>query len=422
MNILILGSGGREHAIAKKIKSDDTKNLVYIIPGNAGIENDGFTCEDIDIFNFSKIWEYINQKSIDLTIIGPEILLEAGIVDFLEKKGHFVIGPSKEAARIETSKSYAKKFMRQAGIPTASFEIFNQERQAIEYLNKEFNKDKGIVIKTSSLAAGKGVVVTHEQKDAADAIRLFLNKDEPLYHNEEILIEERLDGEELSVFTYIHDEGHTCIGYARDYKRLFEQNKGPNTGGMGAISHNELLSKDLEKKIESEVILPFIKHSDKIGLNYRGFLFLGLMIKNDTINVIEFNSRLGDPETQVILPRLKNKLIDILLLKDRNSIFYNDVYIHTVMTSKNYACLKGVPLDLNHTIPFDNALMKEFKDCEIYFSGVKKNDKCQLINSSGRVLGVTTKAKSYNDAKKSNHQLLHKLEFKNAYWRKDIGQ
>jgi phosphoribosylamine--glycine ligase len=419
MKILILGGGGREHALAFRLMQDESCTSVTVIPGNPGMSKDGIAVADVSILDFDAISKFVSKNEVDLVIVGPEDPLSQGIVDYLREKEINVVGPSKHASQLESSKSYSKKIMSKYNIPTARYQCFKNVDAAIEGL---FTFDEGeVVVKASSLAGGKGVVVANDYAEARRAIEDFLLNPKCSVKTDEIVLEQRLYGEEVSAFALFDENGYINLGYARDYKRVGDGDLGPNTGGMGTFSSNDLLNNRLKEKINKEVFDKILSGMKNEGTPFTGILFAGLMIDGENINVIEFNVRFGDPEAQSILPRLKGDLCLTFLNQSRNKLsksvsFDSRSAVHVVMCSKNYPSIDGTQLDLGHTV----RIGEQSEDTKVYYAGVKANG-AELVNSGGRVLGVTALGRTVDEARQKSYGQISNIHFENAHYRKDIA-
>lgn len=415
MKVGIIGSGGREHAICQSLISSNKVNKIYCFPGNAGTEN---IAENVilNLDNFKKIKNYILKEKIDLVIVGPEKPLVDGLVDYLEKFHIKVFGPNKKAAKLEGSKIFTKKLCKKFKIPTAKFGIFKNKKGA----EKFFLKSKfPIVIKADNLASGKGVYICENINEAIIATdEIFGGK---FGKAKNLLVEEFLKGEEMSYFT-IHDGTFfKTFGTAQDHKRVKEGDKGKNTGGMGAYSPSRLINKSLEKKIINKIIKPTLNGLKKLGCSYRGFLYSGLMIVDNEPYLIEYNVRMGDPECQTILPKLKTELIDIFLacskkkLKEINIKWSNKKSLCIVL------CSNGYPDYFKKNVEIKNLnKIKLNKQNHVFHAGtIKKNKKIYAI--SGRVLNFVCLDNTFRSAKKNIIFNLEKLNWLSGFYRKDIG-
>jgi len=417
MRVLVIGGGGREHVLCWKLRQSSRVEKIYAVPGNAGMAEVA-ECQKIEYENdFSSLARLIKKEKIDFVLVGPEIPLVNGIADYLEKKKVAVFGPSKKAALLEGSKVFAKKFMKKYGIPTADFEIFSDLTKAISYIKKEGPK----VIKVDGLAAGKGVFLPNTKEEAIEAIELAMEKGVFGEAGKRIVIEEKLKGRELSFIVITDGKSIKPLVSSRDYKPIYERGKGPNTGGMGAYSPASIPF-SLYKKIMKQIVIPTLKGMKKEKREFKGVLYAGLMIENGNPKVLEYNVRLGDPETQVILPRLKNDLLDVLLaaregtLSRINLRWHSQAAVCVVLASGGYpgSYEKGKAImgleklfSLNNVFPF----------C----AGVKREDS-YLITDGGRVVGITAVGDNLNKAAQQAYRAVDKVRFEGMYYRRDIGK
>lgn len=433
MTILVLGSGGREHALGVRLSKDETVKTVYVLPGNPGMDGDEkiISLPSIDLFNYNSVLKAAEDLKPNLIIIGPEKPLVEGLTDLLEANGFMVFGPSKKAAEIEGSKIFSKSIMNKYAIPTALSKNYYDYDTVIKALSTwDFNK--GIVIKSDSLAAGKGVVVTHSRQEAEKTIFDFMKNPKCKVKTEKLLIEEKLTGKELSSFALCDGKTFQIIGNICDYKTLKEKGKGPNTGGMGCCRPVNWPSKKILETIKTKVFEPLLKGMEKEGIPYKGVLFAGLMINKEEVKVIEFNARFGDPEAQVLLPLLEGNLSSSLLaaakgdLKNTKPLNLSTKQgVHIVLSSKGYPNLDDTPMDLGHVINFPEKLIldRQKKDPNFLFlSGVSKNTNGQLVNTGGRVLGLSAFAGTLKQARIQAYKAIKEITFFGAYYRKDIGE
>tara|TARA_B100000035_G_scaffold286426_1_gene270724 strand:+ start:18830 stop:20113 length:1284 start_codon:yes stop_codon:yes gene_type:complete len=418
MIALIIGSGGREHAIAWKIAQASNVDKVYVAPGNGGTASETNKIENIPYSDFNELVVFAKKNGVDLTIVGPELPLSQGIVDLFKEHKLKIFGPSKQAAQLESSKDFAKSFMIRHGIPTAIYETFTDITLAHKYIEKN---GAPIVIKADGLAAGKGVIVALTKEEAHQAIDSMLSQNKYGDAGARIVIEEFLDGEEASFIAICDGENVLPLASSQDHKRLQNNDQGPNTGGMGAYSPAPVVTKEIHEKIMHQIILPTIKGMKEDGVKFQGFLYAGVIIDNNhNIKTLEFNCRMGDPETQPILFRLKSNLFNILMAAESGDLSnikaeWDDGYAITiVMAAHNYPNKPRIG-DQVHNID------KDVNDCYTFHAGTKKiGDK--IFTSGGRVLGVTAKAKSLDAAKDKVYKLTSKIEFLGAQYRNDIGQ
>ncbi len=415
MKVGIIGSGGREHAICESLKKSGKIDQIFCFPGNAGTD-DIATNIKINLDNFDNLKKFILQNQIDLIIIGPEKPLVDGLVDYLEKYKIKVFGPNKLASQLEGSKIFTKQICERYNIPTAKFGIFHNKDSTKKYLNKS---NYPIVVKADNLASGKGVYICNNQEEANIAVDEIFNGKFGITKN--ILIEEFLDGEEMSFFT-IHDgKSFKNFNTAQDHKRVLEDDKGKNTGGMGAYSPSRLINNELEKKIIKKIIKPTLKGLSEIGTLYRGFLYAGLMIVNNEPYLIEYNVRMGDPECQTILPKLKTNFEDIIVaccegkLNDINIQWQNKKSLCIVV------CSKGYPDTFTKNVEINNLDKINLNELEFLFhAGTEKiNNKVYAIG--GRVLNFVSLSDNFNNAKQNIIKNLNNLNWLGGFYRKDIG-
>ncbi|QHG92480.1 phosphoribosylamine--glycine ligase [Coxiella endosymbiont of Amblyomma sculptum] len=420
MRILIIGSGGREHALAWKAAQSDQVKKVWVAPGNAGtfFENK-IQNVSIDSYNILALINFAKTNRIDLTIIGPEVPLALGIVDQFRQENLRIFGPTQVAANLEASKSFCKKFLYRHNIPTANFVTFTEQRDALSYLS---NQSFPVVIKVSGLAAGKGVFVVQSLTEAQDVIVSIMEKKKFGSAGQEIIIEEFLYGEELS-FTVVVDGEHILpLAGSQDHKRLLNGDLGPNTGGMGTYSPVPFLSCILQEKIVNEIVNPTILALRAEGISYQGFLYVGLMIiPENTPKVLEFNVRLGDPETQTLMMRLQSDLIELVLsavsggLDKINVVWDPRSALTVVMTSKNYPENNDTQDDI-----IEGLHRVLTPDAKIFHAGTKKRNGF-TVTSGGRVLSITALGFSLKEAQKRAYQIVNQISWPNCHYRNDIG-
>jgi phosphoribosylamine--glycine ligase len=415
MKIAIIGSGGREHALAATVSKSSAVNEIFCIPGNAGTSKIATNVE-IDINEFDKLHKFINDNSIDLVVVGPEQPLVNGIVDYLEKFNVKVFGPNKIASQLEGSKIFTKKLCQEYNIPTANFGIFENVIDAKKFLE---NTNYPNVIKADNLAAGKGVYICQNKQESFLAVEEIF--DGKFGKAKNVLVEEFLKGEEMSYF--IISDGTTIKSFetAQDHKRVLEGDNGKNTGGMGAYSPSRLINNDLEDKILNKIIKPTLKGLKDLGADYKGFLYAGLMIVENEPYLIEYNVRMGDPECQTILPKLKTDLVEILnaccnkKLADINIEWTDKKSLCVVL------CSKGYPETYQKNILISNIENLNIeKNNFIFHAGTKKeNDK--IYATGGRVLNFISLSDDFLQARDKVHQYINKLDWSGGFYRKDIG-
>ena len=418
MNVLVIGSGGREHAFGWKISKSKIPNKLFFAPGNAGTESIGINL-DVDISNFNQLKNTIVGNNINLVLVGPEVPLVSGISDFIHSNKKLekinVIGPKKLGAMLEGSKSFAKEFMERHNIPTAPYKKFSLKNlnDGLDYLE---SISPPYVLKANGLAAGKGVLIINELEKAKNSLVEMLKNKKFGSASKEVVIEGFLDGIELSCFVLTDGDSFIMLPYAKDYKRIGEGDSGLNTGGMGAISPVPFNDKDFKNKIENKIIKPTIKGLKKDNIDYLGFIFIGLINVKGEPFVIEYNVRMGDPETQVVLPRIKNDFLEILLATANNKL--SEIKLDV---SPNYA-VTIVSVSGGYPESYEKGLdVLGDIDQELVFQAgtLKKNNK--IVTNGGRVFSSTALGSSIKIALSKAYKNLKKIKFKGMYFRKDIG-
>ncbi len=415
MKIAILGSGGREHAIAATIYKSSKIENIYCIPGNAGTLEIA-TNIDIDINNFEALHKFLSENKIDLVVVGPEQPLVNGIVDYLEKFNIKVFGPNKIASQLEGSKIFTKKLCENYNIPTAKFAVLENKLDAKKFLK---NSNYPNVIKADNLASGKGVYICNNENESNVAIEEIFNGKFGMAKN--VLIEEFLEGEEMSYF--IVSDGKTIKNFetAQDHKRVLEGDRGKNTGGMGAYSPSRLITKELEKKILSKIIHPTLLGLSKMKTNYKGFLYAGLMIVKNEPYLIEYNVRMGDPECQTILPKLETDLAEIFLACCDETLDKIDLNWSDKKSLCVVICSQGYPDEYKKNVKIENLDNLKLSDDEyIFHAGTLKKDK-RLYAVGGRVLNFVVTSDNFSEAKNKILLNLDKLNWQGGFYRKDIG-
>ena len=421
MNVLIIGSGAREHAFCWKLKDSANIEKIYVAPGNAGTLKVAENL-DIDILNFNELKKTIIERSVDLVIVGPEIPLIEGVVDFInnepELNSTLVVGPSKAGAMLEGSKDFSKEFMFKHNIPTAKYKSFNQEdlEAGLDYLD---SVSSPYVLKADGPAAGKGVLIIDDLKEAKQELTNMLKNNKFGTSGHNVVVEEFLDGIELSCFVLTDGNSYKILPYAKDYKRIGEGDKGLNTGGMGAISPVPFADKEFLDKVEKRIIIPTINGLKSDNLPYKGFVFIGLIMVEKEPYVIEYNVRMGDPETQVVLPRIKSDFLDLMISTANESLssckmeILDDTYSNVVMVAGGYPeayekgnVITGIPENSEETI--------------IFQAGTKTVN-TNVVTNGGRVLSVVSKGTDYKQAVSKSYEIATKINYKNKNYRKDIG-
>jgi phosphoribosylamine--glycine ligase len=429
MKILIIGSGGREHALSWALQ--DPKNTLYVWPGNPGMKKNTSLQYLPSELSRDQLIDFCRQEAIDLTLIGPENYICEGWADLWEKSGLNCLAPLQYHSQLESSKLFSKKLLKELDIPTAEFHLANNETEAREKYKTFFNQSK-VVLKYDGLAAGKGVCVCQDQSDFEEAMEFYFTKNPLNLNPAPILMEELLEGPEVSCFALSDGEDFLYLGDACDYKNLLDGNKGPNTGGMGSYAPADWISTEQRQWIKTEIFEKLFDHLKQSAQPYRGFLFAGLMQTNQGLKVIEFNVRMGDPETQSLLPLIKDQFPAIInsfeqkqlsqFKKEWDFELVQQSAVHIVKASNGYPGSKGEKIQTGLPIIEKTELHAHLSDnAQVFYAGVKENNQNQLITSGGRVLGISTIGGDRQQARHSNYQINSALEFENEQMRKDIG-
>ncbi len=415
MKVAVIGSGGREHSICFSLKNSIKVDKIYCIPGNAGTNTIAENVE-IKINDFEKIRNFVLNNEIDLVIVGPEKPLVDGIVDYLEEKKINVFGPNRIASQLEGSKIFTKKLCKKYKIPTAKFDIFKDINEALQFLKK---CNFPIVIKADGLAAGKGVYICEnfEQSNLAVA-EIFQGK---FGEAKEVLVEEFIKGEEMSFFIISDGKTFKTFGTAQDHKRVYEGDKGKNTGGMGAYSPSRLENEALNKKILQKIINPTLKGLRELNTSFTGFLYAGLMIINDEPFLIEYNVRMGDPECQTILPKLKTDFSDLIYACVNNNLETIDIKWSEEKSLCIVLCSKGYPEKYKNNIEIKNLDNIFLKKNEFIFHAGTKNVRTKIYSNGGRVLNFVITSKEFKESRNKAINLIKKVNWPNGFFRKDIG-
>jgi len=413
-NVLILGSGGREHAIAWSVCKDERIKKLYCAPGNAGtnliLEN-----VDIDIMNNDDIYVFVQKNKINLIIVGPEQPLENGIVDYFQNKNIKIFGPSQYASQLETSKLFARNMMEKYNIPQPAFFECKTED---EILSIEGKLGLPLVLKADGLAAGKGVIICNNNKELYDGIDDMISNKKFGLAALKISVEECLKGEELSVFAICDGENYKIINSAQDHKRVYDNDKGPNTGGMGAYSPTPLFTDSLRKKVEDKILKPILDAMNNEGSPFKGFLYIGLMINNDDPYVIEFNVRLGDPEAQVLIPLIKSPFLDIIISSIEGNIENCCIELDSNFAVTVVLAAEGYPEAYDKGMIIKG--LDDIKDEIVFHAGTKfKND--EFLTNGGRILNVIGIDNDLQKSISKAYKLVDKIDYKGKYFRTDIG-
>ena len=414
MRILVVGGGGREHAICWKLNNESNVEKIYCAPGNAGISNVA-ECIDIGDSDIENLLKFAKENQIDLTIVGPEIPLVAGIVDAFEKEGLKIFGPNKECAQLEGSKAFSKNFMIRHNLPTAKYKEYTNLDEAISEID---SFGYPVVIKADGLAAGKGVVIPKNREDAITTLKEMMSDKKFGNAGDKIVVEEFLNGIETSILAFVDNDTIVPMVSSKDHKKVFEGETGLNTGGMGTFSPSEIYTDELAKEVQEKILDKTLEGFKKDNLNYKGILFVGLMITEDGPKILEYNVRFGDPETQSVLFRLDtdlNKIISAILdnnLKNIEINYSKEEAICVMLTSGGYpeSYEKGKVI---------SGLENLDSDIVVFHSGTKFDNE-NIVTNGGRVIGITAKGKSVKEAGEKVYENIKKINFEKMHYRKDI--
>ncbi len=415
MKVLIIGSGGREHAICHSLKKSDEIKSIFCVPGNAGTQSIANNI-DLDIANFGLIKKFIKKNKIDLVIIGPEKPLVDGLVDFLEKNQIKVFGPNKFASQLEGSKIFTKNICSKYNIPTAKFGVFKNKINALEFLDQS---KFPVVVKSDGLAAGKGVYICESKHQSRKAVNEIFNG--KFGEANQVLIEEFLNGEEMSFFIVSDGKSIKNFGTAQDHKKVGEGDVGPNTGGMGAYSPSRLENNQLERKILKKIIEPTLQALKDMGVSYKGFLYAGLMIVKNEPFLIEYNVRMGDPECQTILPRLKTDFFEIINAVINSKLDQIKIEWHENKSLSIVLCSIGYPENYRKNKEIKNLNKINLVENEFLFHAGTKVDNSKIFSNGGRVLNFVAVSDSFKKSRLIVFKLIEKLNWKHGFYRKDIG-
>ena len=420
MKVLIVGSGGREHAIAWKVAQSKRVDKIYCAPGNAGI-SEVAECVPIGAMEFDKLVAFAKEKKIDLTVIGMDDPLVGGIVDVFEKEGLRVFGPRKNAAILEGSKAFSKDLMKKYNIPTAAYETFTAPEKALEYLE---TAKMPIVLKADGLALGKGVLICQTLEEAKEGVKTLMMDKKFGSAGDEIVIEEFMTGREVSVLSFVDGNIVKIMSSAQDHKRAKDGDQGLNTGGMGNFSPSPFYTKEVDEFCKKYIYQATVDAMKAEGRPFKGVIFFGLMLTPDGPKVLEYNARFGDPEAQVVLPRLENDIVDVFeacidgTLDQVDLKFDNDRATVCVILASD-----GYPVEYKKGFPIEG--LEKFKgkdDYYVFHSGTKFNENGQIVTNGGRVLGVTATGKDLKEARKKAYEATEWISFENKYMRHDIGK
>lgn len=423
MNILLLGSGGREHALSWKIAQSNSCSQLFIAPGNAGTRLCG-TNITLGATDFEGIRKFCLDNNIDMVVVGPEEPLVKGIADFFENdpslKNIIVIGPSAKGAQLEGSKAFSKKFMQRHNIPTAAYAAF--DRTTFEEGKKYIEQHSlPIVLKADGLAAGKGVVICDTHEAALQVFEEMIIRRQFGDASERVVVEQFLEGIEVSVFVLTDGQEYQIIGHAKDYKRVGEGDTGPNTGGMGCVSPVPFVDREFMEKVERLIIRPTIRGLSLEKISYKGFVFFGLISVNGEPYVIEYNCRMGDPETEVVLPRLKNDLVDLFVATANGKLSEATIAFDARACAVVVAVSKGYPGDYPKNLPIKGLEHAKTGSNSIIFHAGTKESGETVVTNGGRVLAVASYGDTINEAVRRSEEVLRQLSFDGMYFRRDIG-
>lgn len=413
MKILLIGSGGREHALAWKLAKNERVEKIFVAPGNGGTARES-KCENVNITEIDELLEFALEQCIDLTVVGPEDPLTKGIVDKFKMKGLKIFGPSEKAAMLEGSKSFSKDFMKKYGVKTAEYEVFYDVDKALAYLE---TCSYPTVVKADGLAAGKGVAICENKREAIDAVKSFMVDDIFNGAGQKIVIEEFLEGVEASILSIT--DGETIIPFisAKDHKQIFDGGKGPNTGGMGVLAPNPYVTKEILKDFEEKIMNRTLVGIREEGFDYKGIIFFGLMITKKGSYLLEYNVRMGDPETQSVLNLMESDLLELIEsalienLKNTEVKWKNGACVNVVLASKGYPA--------SYPKGYEIIIEDEIKD-KVFLAGAKLEDDV-LKTNGGRVLSVVGVGETVEKAREDAYKAIEKVEFKDKYYRSDIG-
>lgn len=414
MKVLIIGNGGREHSIAWKVAQNDKVEKIYVAPGNGGTLEEA-KCENVSITDYNQLVDFAKEKNIDLTIVGGEKPLADGIVDLFKDNGLKIFGPDKSCARLEGSKAYSKDFMKKYGVKTAEYAVFEDSQKALDYLK---DAEYPIVLKADGLAAGKGVIIANDRDEAIEAVNQLMVQDIFKGSGKKIVVEEFLDGVEASILSVC--DGETIIPFmsAKDHKKIFENDLGPNTGGMGSICPNPVCTPEVLKEFNDNILVPTLNGIKGEKLNFCGVIFFGIIITKKGVYLLEYNVRLGDPETEAVLPMMETDFVDIILKcmnkkLNETKITWKSGYSACIIASSG-----GYPG--SYKTGYRISGIDKVKG-KIFIAGAGFNED-GLVTSGGRVLGVACYGETLDEALDKSYEDINRIKFNGIYYRKDIGR
>lgn len=418
MKVLVIGGGGREHAICWKLSKSPKVDELYCAPGNAGIAEVA-KCVDIGVMDFEKMADFAKKEAFDLIVVGPDDPLAGGIVDVLEEKGLRVFGPRKNAAILEGSKAFSKDLMKKYGIPTAAYETFDTPEAALKYLE---TAPVPIVLKADGLALGKGVLICNTREEAKEGVKTLMLDKQFGHAGDRIVVEQFMTGREVSVLSFVDGKTIKIMTSAQDHKRAKDGDQGLNTGGMGTFSPSPFYTKEVDEFCKKYIYQPSVDAMKKEGRTFKGIIFFGLMLTEDGPKVLEYNARFGDPETQVVLPRMKNDIVEVFeacidgTLDQIELEFEDNAAVCVVLASDGYP--------VKYEKGFKIHGLEKFKDADGYYvfhAGTKFDEDGDIVTNGGRVLGVTAKGKDLKEARANAYKATEWIDFANKYMRHDIG-
>lgn len=419
MKVLVIGGGGREHTICWKIAKSPRVDELWCAPGNAGIAECA-RCVNIGVMEFDKMAEFARREAFDLVVVGPDDPLAGGIVDVLEAEGLRVFGPRKNAAILEGSKAFSKDLMKKYGIPTAAYETFNSPEEALAYLE---TAPMPIVLKADGLALGKGVLICNTREEAREGVKTLMLDKQFGSAGDRIVVEQFMTGREVSVLSFVDGKTVKVMTSAQDHKRAKDGDEGLNTGGMGTFSPSPFYTKEIDAYCREHIYQPTVDAMGAEGREFKGIIFFGLMLTADGPKVLEYNARFGDPETQVVLPRMKNDIVDVFeacidgTLDKIDLQFEDNAAVCVVLASDGYPehYEKGFPITgLEH--------FRDKDGCYVFHAGSKLDAEGRIVTNGGRVLGVTAKGATLKEARENAYKATELVDFRNKYMRHDIGK
>jgi len=418
MKILVIGSGGREHALVWKISQSPKVSKIYCAPGNAGISQIA-QCINISVDKITELADFAQETKIDLTVVGPELSLSLGIVDEFNQRGLKIFGPTKIATEIESSKVFSKNMMKKYHIPTADYATFNDMKEALTHIKK---RQFPLVLKADGLAAGKGVFIVHGMEEAEASLDSLMNEKIFGDAGRQVIVEDFLEGEEVSVLAFSDGTNVIPMVSSQDHKKIYDHDQGPNTGGMGAYSPVPFYDENSKDEVLGQILKPIISGLKKEGREYKGVIYAGLVFTKKGIKVLEFNARFGDPETQALLPGMETDIVEIFMAVIEGQLPTIDIKWNNNSVVCVIAASGGYPAKYQKgKIISGLEKLENKKDAYVFHAGTKYQDE-KIVTSGGRVLGMTAWAENISDAKKKAYESIKKIDFKDMYYRKDIAQ